>query len=133
MLDGRLGPANGEIATVQLSTGGEVRVPAARIPSNASGDVRVGVRPEKITISAANGAAPTGVNAVTGLLRMSTYIGVSHQYRVEGPGGRDLTVYVQNLGGEAPRPGDQVVLTWEPANTFIVTPSDDSIDEEEEE
>ena len=35
-----------------------------------------------------------------------TYIGVSHQYKVEGPGGTTLTVYIQNLGAEeAPRPG----------------------------
>ena len=31
---------------------------------------------------------------------MSTYIGVSHQYKVEGPGGHELTVYVQNLGAD---------------------------------
>ena len=37
---------------------------------------------------------------------MSTYIGVSHQYKVEAAGGHELTVYVQNLGAEdAPRTG----------------------------
>jgi spermidine/putrescine transport system ATP-binding protein len=133
MLDGMLGPANGDVATVNLVTGGTVRVPSARIPSDASGAVRVGVRPEKITIETDTGEPPAGANSVQGLLRMSTYIGVSHQYKVEGPGGRDITVYVQNLGGAAPQPGDAVRLTWDPANTFIVTPSDEAIDEEEEE
>ena len=133
LLDGTLGTTSGDVTTVHLETGGEVRVPAAAVPSNVDGSVRVGVRPEKITIEAANGQATTGTNEVTGLLRMSTYIGVSHQYKVEGPGGRVLTVYVQNLGEDPPpRPGDEVRLRWDPTNTFIVAPSGDPIDEEEE-
>jgi spermidine/putrescine transport system ATP-binding protein len=122
------------VTTVHLATGGDVKVPTARIPSDAARAVRIGVRPEKITIEPNNGQMPTGVNAVTGLLRMSTYIGVSHQYKVDGPGGRELTVYVQNLGeADVPRPGDEVRLRWDPVNTFIVTPTGDLIDEEEEE
>jgi spermidine/putrescine transport system ATP-binding protein len=65
---------------------------------------------------------------------MSTYIGVSHQYKVEGPGGTTLTVYIQNLGvEEAPRPGERVVLSWKPDHTFAVVPQDDlSMGEEDE-
>ena len=65
---------------------------------------------------------------------MSTYIGVSHQYKVEGPGGTTLTVYIQNLGAEAaPQPGERVVLSWKPEHTFAVVPQDDLSFEEEDE
>jgi spermidine/putrescine transport system ATP-binding protein len=91
------------------------------------------VRPEKITIAAADGSGPvpSGWNAVGGLLRMATYIGVSHQYKVEGPGGHELTVWVQNLGSEpAPRTGERVRLSWRWEHTFAVPPT--AIPSEEE-
>lgn len=48
-----------------------------------------------------------GWNSVTGLLRMSTYIGVSDQYKVEGPLGASLTGWIQNLGtAPAPQRGE---------------------------
>ena len=52
------------------------------------------------------------MNSVTGMLRMSTYIGVSHQFTIEGPGETTLTVYAQNLGAAPPaHPGEvEVVL-----------------------
>ena len=51
------------------------------------------------------GDAAADRNHVSGLLRMATYIGVNYQYKVEGPGGNELTVYVQNLGGRHPAEG----------------------------
>ena len=55
----------------------------------------------RLLLEAAEGEAPANRNSVEGLLRMSTYIGVNYQYKVEGPGGHELTVYVQNLGERA--------------------------------
>jgi spermidine/putrescine transport system ATP-binding protein len=108
-------------------------VPSERVPADMDGSIKVGVRPEKITIQPDEGEAAAGMNAVTGMLRMSTYIGVSHQYNVEGPGGSTLTVYVQNLGaGRAPQPGERVRLEWRPEHTFAVRPSS-TVDAEEEE
>ena len=125
--------ANGD-ATVLLSAGTTVSVPTDRIPPDAGTRVKVGVRPEKITIEPEERFAAGGVNSITGVLRMSTYIGVSHQYKVEGPGGTTLTVYIQNLGAEAaPRPGERVVLSWKPEHTFAVVPQDDLAMEEEDE
>jgi spermidine/putrescine transport system ATP-binding protein len=63
---------------------------------------------------------------------MSTYIGVSHQYKVEGPGGTTITVYVQNLGAERPpQPGERVRLEWLPEHTFVVEPGEPHSEEEE--
>jgi spermidine/putrescine transport system ATP-binding protein len=132
LLDGELGQSNGNLMTVGLSSGSTVKVPADQIPSDMPKQVKVGVRPEKITIDADNGQSPNGLNSITGLLRMSTYIGVSHQYKIEGPEGRELTVYVQNLGAvPAPRPGEKVRLMWRPEHTFVVKPSEDLSEEEE--
>jgi len=134
LLDGSMGGTSGDVVTVHLTTGSDVAVPTSRVPAGIGPEVKVGVRPEKITIESAQGEAPAGMNQVTGLLRMSTYIGVSHQYKVEGPGGKELTVYVQNLGATSPpQPGDKVRLLWKPEYTFAVEPSHGLSAEEEEE
>jgi hypothetical protein len=65
---------------------------------------------------------------------MTTYIGVSHQYKIESVGGTMMTAYVQNLGQDkAPRQGEAVTVSWKPENTFAVTPQEGlSLEEEEE-
>ena len=134
LLEGEVKESSNGDATVLLSAGTTVTVPTDRIPQDAGARVKVGVRPEKIRIDQEERFVPGDVNSITGVLRMSTYIGVSHQYKVEGPGGTTLTVYIQNLGAEeAPRPGDRVVLSWKPEHTFAVVPQDDLAMEEEDE
>jgi spermidine/putrescine transport system ATP-binding protein len=135
LLEGELKEQSNGTSSVQLAGGDIVHLPSDRAPFQAGASVLVGVRPEKITIRAEDGSAlASGWNAVTGLLRMSTYIGVSHQYKVEGPEGKELTVYVQNLGAvSAPRPGEKVRLMWRPEHTFVVKPSEPMSEEEEQE
>jgi len=134
LLDGEVKERRGGVATIRLATGGTVRVPEDRMPADLDSVVKVGVRPEKISILPEGEAPPPDRNRVPGLLRMATYIGVSHQYKVEGPAGQELTVYVQNLGATPPpRPGDRVQLVWKPEHTFVVRPSAPLSQEEEEE
>jgi spermidine/putrescine transport system ATP-binding protein len=134
LLDGEIKETNDSLSTVLLSNGGTALVPVGRIPSDAGNQVKVGVRPEKITISRGDGAVPPGSNSVTGTVSMTTYIGVSHQYKVMTPGGTTLTAYVQNLGAEqAPKQGEEVMLSWKPEHTFAVTPQEGLAIEEEEE
>jgi spermidine/putrescine transport system ATP-binding protein len=134
LLEGELKDQTDGVSSVLLSGGDVVQLPSDRAPFGAGASVLVGVRPEKISISADDGSAPReGWNSVGGLLRMSTYIGVSHQYKVEGPGGHELTVWVQNLGVEAaPRPGDRVRLAWQREHTFAVLPQEGVSMEEED-
>jgi len=135
LLDGELKEQRNGTSTVLLTGGDSVNLPSERAPFGSGVSVKVGVRPEKITIEPANDrtSAP-GLNTVNGLLRMSTYIGVSHQYKVEGPGGATLTVWVQNLGvSPAPHPGERVRLSWQPEHTFAVLPQEDLELEEGEE
>ncbi|MEX0754352.1 MAG: ABC transporter ATP-binding protein [Actinomycetota bacterium] len=135
MLEGELKENQGGTATVLATGGARFTVPSERVPDDAGSQVKVGVRPEKITIAPENGASIDGsLNGITGLLRMSTYIGVSNQYKVDVAGGTEMTVYVQNLRSETvPRPGDRVQLTWRPEHTFVVKPSAPLTAEEEDE
>ena len=137
LLEGDLKEQTDAMSTVLLSGGDVVHLPTERAPFRTGDGVLVGVRPEKITI-APDGQRPEGAgwNSVSGLLRMATYIGVSHQYKVEGPAGHQLTVWVQNLGVEAaPTPGERVTLSWRWEHTFAVLPQagvsiEDSMEEE---
>jgi spermidine/putrescine transport system ATP-binding protein len=133
LLDGELAGTNNGRTTIRLATGGTVVAPSDRIPSDLSGTVKVGVRPEKIQIGPSDGQVPSDRNSVEGILRISTYIGVNYLHKVEGPGGHTIMVYVQNLGaaGSQPHAGQQVRLEWLPEHTFVVEPSAPISEEEE--
>jgi spermidine/putrescine transport system ATP-binding protein len=136
LLEGQLKEQANGTSTVLLAGGDVVHLPNERAPFQTGDSVLVGVRPEKIVISSdGNGPDGSGWNTVAGLLRMATYIGVSHQYKVEGPGGHQLTVWVQNLGAETPpAPGERVTLSWRWEHTFAVLPQEGvSIEESMEE
>jgi len=134
LLDGDVKETTNGRTSILLSTGELVQASADRIAQGVGPAVKVGVRPEKITIVQDDANPPDDKNAITGLLRMSTYIGVNYQYKVEGPGGETLTVYEQNLGasGSHPQPGQKVRLEWLPEHTFVVEPSAPLSEEEEE-
>jgi spermidine/putrescine transport system ATP-binding protein len=135
LLEGEIRGATNGLTSISLAAGGVVRAPSDRIPSDVGPAVRVGVRPEKLTI-VPDGAGEAGDrNHVTGLVRMSTYIGVNYQYEVDGPGGTNLRIYVQNLGaaGSHPNAGDRVRLEWLPEHTFVVEPTMSEQEKQEEE
>jgi spermidine/putrescine transport system ATP-binding protein len=135
MLDGEIKEEGNGLTSILLSTGGLMYATSSRIARGIGPTVKVGVRPEKIRIVADDGNPPSEKNSVTGLLRMSTYIGVNYQYKVDGPGGVSLTVYEQNLGTAEtrPQPGHKVRLEWLPEHTFVVEPSASPLSQEEEE
>jgi spermidine/putrescine transport system ATP-binding protein len=134
MLEGELKEGSNGMSTVALTAGGTVMLPSTRVPSDVRGTVKVGVRPEKLTITRGDDAAvPSGLNHVAGRVTMTTYIGVSHQYKVESVGGTIMTAYVQNLGHEeAPRQGESVTVSWKPEHTFAVAPQEGLVMEEDE-
>ncbi|MEU4266919.1 ABC transporter ATP-binding protein [Streptomyces sp. NPDC026092] len=108
---------------VVTAGGGKLRLPADRCSATVrtGGQVLVGVRPEKISLTHADDAASIadGRNKVTGRIADSSFIGVSTQYVVNSPAGAELQVYEQNIERDARlRPGAEVVLHWNPAHTF---------------
>jgi spermidine/putrescine transport system ATP-binding protein len=132
LLEGEIKEREGAMATVMLATGSTLIVPVGRL-NGETAKVKVGVRPEKIRLDRDTGEGPSGWNSVSGTLRMATFVGVSHQFTIDGPGDRTLTVYAQNLGAESiPAPGQRVRLVWRPEHTFVVRPSTPMSEGEEE-
>jgi spermidine/putrescine transport system ATP-binding protein len=100
--------------TVHLHSGPEVRVRANAL-AGRTGEVAIGIRPEKIELG---GGQP---NSLDGTVVEEAYVGVSTQYIVETQCGR-LTVYRQNasLGLNGAAPGQKLTLSWSPESTFVV-------------
>ena len=124
LLDGTVGPPDGDFRTIELVSGEKVRVPAAAIEGTER-SIKLGVRPEKIRIGTAGSAsAADGDNAIEGTVRDATFVGVSNVYAVATRDGHEVTVYAQNLGTSTdrpPAPGETVTLTWHPEHTFVVS------------
>ena len=99
---------------VRLSDGTVVSVPAP-VLSGHSGEIAIGIRPEKIHPSAREH------NQLTGTVAESAYIGVSTQYIVDTTAG-SVSVYIQNAesGVTGHAVGDQLTLSWNPECTFVV-------------
>jgi spermidine/putrescine transport system ATP-binding protein len=100
--------------SVQLRDGTQVAVPAG-VLQGRTGDVAVGVRPEKLRPEAGE------ANSLGGTVLESAYIGVSTQYVVETAAGT-VTLYVQNdrPGAQGLAPGQRLDLSWNPQCTFVV-------------
>ncbi|MBX9246339.1 ABC transporter ATP-binding protein [Actinotalea ferrariae] len=114
-------------ALVGVDVGGaRVRVPAERAV-RTSGDVLVGVRPEKLHLLRDGEAVPDDCNVVgPGRVTDVSFTGVSTQYQVEVPALGTLGVFVQNLlGGAAVGLGEQVRLACAVRHTFALDGDDD--------
>jgi spermidine/putrescine transport system ATP-binding protein len=109
--------------SVRLRQGAEVTVSRAAL-AGRTGNVAVGIRPEKLRLGSA------GANSFTGRVRETAYVGVSTQYIVETTAGA-LTVYVQNAEPEsgAIAPGGAVELSFDPEAAFVVDVNEDQEEE----
>jgi spermidine/putrescine transport system ATP-binding protein len=92
-----------------------------------TGDVLVGVRPEKVRLCAADDADTSGGNRLTGgLVSDVSFTGTSTQYLVRLRSGQELTVFEQNTGVRpAIAAGQQVGLSWAREHTFALDGSQD--------
>jgi spermidine/putrescine transport system ATP-binding protein len=125
LLPGTIEGIDGRYATVRLAGDITVRAPSALVDGKST--ISVGVRPEKFRLRERDGAdaVPAGHNQLHGVVRDASYLGVSTQYQVEARGGARLTVYEQNVEratrAELWAPGEEVLLTWSPDHSFVVT------------
>ena len=122
LIPGKVSGSDGDNLVVDLF-GTKVSVPKSR--NSATGDsVLVGVRPEKFRI-ALEGKATHGNVLTGGVVSDVSYIGVSTQYQVEMPWGKEVMVFEQNDDDEEMlRKGAKVVLSWEPIFTFALDGKD---------
>jgi spermidine/putrescine transport system ATP-binding protein len=128
LVDGSLGSRNGESADFETHDGAHLRVPANRIDPSLNGSpVRVGVRPEKLTLLPADIAAPEGANVLRGRIELASFLGTAIQYVVHTAGGEEFTAIEQNRRGSSPAslgPGRDVLLAWDPAHSILVAKGD---------
>ena len=124
LIPGKVSGNDGENLIIDLY-GTKVAVPKKR--SSATGtDVLVGIRPEKFRV-ASEGKGATGNVLTGGVISDVSYIGVSTQYLVEMPWGKELMVFEQNDDdSDFLRKGEKVVLSWEPVFSFVLDGSDNS-------
>jgi spermidine/putrescine transport system ATP-binding protein len=112
----------GDVVVVDAQ-GQRLTLPAARSRVE-SGRIIAGVRPEKVTLAADAAQIPAGHNVLTGgVVSDASFIGVSTQYLVKMPWGpevgcEEMGVFEQNTGREIHRPGTEVLLHWDPTQTF---------------
>ena len=114
---------HGELTSVRLDGGQTLRIRSERVDGHGS-RVRIGVRPEKLVVMPAAESAGREWNSLEGIISLSVYTGIGHQYTVTDAQGRDFSAYVQNrdVSGAAVQ-GDAVRIAWRPEHTFVVTPS----------
>jgi len=105
---------------VKLADGTTIRVLAGSL-AGRTGDVAVGIRPEKIRPD------DQDPNALLGVVRERAYIGVSTQYIVETRNGNVTVVVLNDRPGTVPyNPGDHITLSWDPEATFVVDPTEEA-------
>jgi spermidine/putrescine transport system ATP-binding protein len=124
LIDGALGRRGGGGADFQTHDGAHLHVPADRIDPSLNGAVvRVGVRPEKLTLLPADVSAPEGANVLRGRIEIASFLGTAIQYVVHTAGGEEFTAIEQNRLGQGPDslgPGRDVLLAWDPAHSILV-------------
>lgn len=123
LLHGEIQSIDGDTASVRLTAGVVVSVPARRLAA-PSGPVGVGVRPEKLQLLSTTETSPYP-NVLEGRVVASSYTGISTSYQVLMDDGAVLVAYEQNVAGSSARigDGDRVRLAWAPQHTFIVQTS----------
>ena len=123
LVDAKLSSTSGDVGTVETHDGAKLTLPADRIGPHGSDAVRVGVRPEKITLVPAGQDCASGTNVLRGTVVVSAFLGVTIQYVIRAAGGEELTVFAQNAEGSEPDSlgvGREVQLAWQPQHTFVV-------------
>ena len=107
----------GDVLGVDVA-GRRVRLPASRAVST-TGDVVVGVRPEKLHLLRDGEPVRPGWNDLgTGRITDVSFSGVSTQYEVDVPGLGRLGVFVQNLGDRPAAEGETVRLACAVEHVF---------------
>jgi spermidine/putrescine transport system ATP-binding protein len=99
--------------------GRKVEVPRERAQRH-SGEVTIGVRPEKLTLHTSEPAAASGINIVgPGRVNDVSFSGVSTQYQIGVPGLGNLVLFAQNIAfGPVVNDGAEVWISWKVEHGF---------------
>ncbi len=119
LLRGRTVGTDGDNVIVDIN-GAKVAVPSA-IAEGRTGNIVLGVRPEKVKIGSPARAHELPQNQISGVVTDASFTGLSTQYLVRAPWDQELIVFEQNLSAsERFENGSEVVLAWEPRHAFAL-------------
>ena len=107
LVDGTMRGADGDTSRVETHDGAKLHVLTRRCGVK-EGDVRVGVRPEKVHLVPVGQEVRADANVLHGTVIVAAFLGVSIQYLIKAAGGEELTVFAQNVrrrGDRHARPG----------------------------
>ncbi len=113
-------PAGEEDGRWRLTTEDGTALYAAAAPPRRCEAVQLAVRPEKLTLARAGQEDSRAVNRFTGTVDRVVYAGSSLTYGVRC-GERIVTVYQQNRHARAFEVGEDVVVSWEPEHTVVLS------------
>jgi spermidine/putrescine transport system ATP-binding protein len=120
LMDATAGEREGELTALDTAAG-RLWAPAERVDAR-SGELRAGVRPEKVRLGPAQDP-PDLPNRIRGSVDVASFLGTAIQYLVQTDAG-EMKVITQNSGDGQPEslgPGREVVLAWDPRHTVVVT------------
>ncbi|MEQ1735304.1 MAG: ABC transporter ATP-binding protein [Rhodoglobus sp.] len=112
LFTGKVTSSKGDSIVVDV-LGVKVEVPKDRAQRH-TGEVTVGVRPEKLTLHSSAPKTESGTNVLgPGRVTDVSFSGMSTQYQIVIPGLGIITVFAQNLDfGPIARVGDEVWVSW---------------------
>jgi spermidine/putrescine transport system ATP-binding protein len=115
LMDARAEGADGDgRAKVRL---GEFDLVASQGDTDARGDVKIVIRPERVRLEA---SGTTGANRVPGMVERVVYVGSIMQVIVHLAPGQTLQAWVQNLGEELPYRQGEAVSAYLPPDAVRV-------------
>lgn len=123
LLTGTVKGLEGDLLVVDVE-GFTIYVPQSKT-NLRSGNIVVGVRPEKIRVVDVD-TPGLAKNQIIGTISDNAFVGVSTQYEVDTPWGQELSAFEQNVDpNDLGYKGNKVVLAWEPRNSFVLDPDED--------
>jgi spermidine/putrescine transport system ATP-binding protein len=117
LLRGRVNPGGTEHVVTVRAHDVDLEVARDHLPTG-TGDVWLGVRPEKLRLG--EGGGP---NQLRGTVRDVSFSGVATQYSVEMPWGQELIVVQQNDGSRRAGLGEIVTVSWAAEHGFALDAS----------
>ncbi|MBD3782314.1 MAG: ABC transporter ATP-binding protein [Micrococcales bacterium] len=111
-------PTDG-LATVRTQDGDDLVVAAEHLPAGIR-EVWVGVRPEKLRLGG------DGRNQLRGVVTDASFTGVATQYLVRLPWDKEVVVVQQNDGSGKLPVGENVTVSWEAGQEFILDQRQDA-------
>jgi len=117
-----LGDANlfsGEVRAGAVAVGADLLRTADALPSDGA-RATLAVRPEKMNLQLPRDV-PAGLNRYAATLREIIYAGATSTFLLADAAGNELKVFRQNRGAPPPAIGSEVVLSWLPADTILLS------------